>query len=126
MNQLGVRPHRRTLSHEISISENRTMKPKTMKPPTMLEPSELAPSRPRKPLRHLLTAFAVLGCFTQSQAATLLTGGDAADGWILPSAANVVFAVGMGTTGATLQGVTFTTSSPQLSGVADIKTDRNY
>jgi hypothetical protein len=82
----------------------------------MLEPSELAPSRPRKPLRHLLTAFAVLGCFTQSQAANLLTGGDAVDGWILPSAANVVFAVGMGTTGATLQGVTFTTSSPQLSG----------
>lgn len=30
-----------------------------MKPPTMLEPSALAPSRPRKPLRHLLTALAL-------------------------------------------------------------------
>ena len=36
-----------------------TMKPPTMKPPTMIEPSELAPSRPRKPLRHLLTALAL-------------------------------------------------------------------
>ena len=49
---------------------------------------------------------------------TLLTGGDAGEGWTLPSAGNVVFAVGMGTTGATLQGVTFTTSSSQLSGVS--------
>ena len=64
-----------------------------------------------------IAAFAILGWSTQSQAAPLLTGGDAVDGWILPSAGDVIFAVGMGTTEATLQGVTFTTSSPQLSGV---------
>lgn len=90
--------------------------PTNHQPPTTEIMKKTSISMKKTSATITIAAFAILGCSTHSQAATLLTGGDAADGWILPSAGDVIFAVGMGNTGATLQGVTFTTSSPQLSG----------
>lgn len=90
---------------------------KTTKPPAMIEPSKLAPSRPRKPLRHLLTALALplvalgLGQLVpRAQAQEFRWKG--ADGGIwtnvanwnntVPGAANIAILSDSGTAGQTL------------------------
>jgi autotransporter-associated beta strand protein len=66
------------------------MRTSNQKPPTMIEPSEFAPARPRKPLRHLLTAlplaaFALGQWMPCAQAQTFSWQGADGGNWTVPA-----------------------------------------
>ena len=90
------------------------MRTSNQKPPTMIEPSEFAPARPRKPLRHLLTAlplaaFALGQWMPCAQAQTFSWQGADGGNWTdlanwndtVPGPGNVAVFSDSGTAGAT-------------------------